>query len=200
MTMTDRRRMLAKSSKKGHNLPSGFQEVEWIYNNGETGITTSIFSKKTSLEMAGNFIIEDEAVKADSVHPVFAIKTNTLGVGIKAPNYISQSGNIPVSLHNEHKVTLTKNFETNTVNIYLDNELKLTYSSSWFDNYAVTLAGAVNGGDSMKTIYAEYYNGEVWYRFVPCYRKSDGVIGMYETEFGVFYAANNKYLKGADVN
>ncbi len=46
-----------------------------------------------------------------------------------------------------------------------------------------------------------YDNGTLVRDFIPCYRKQDGVIGMYDLANDVFYtnAGTGTFLKGANV-
>lgn len=47
-----------------------------------------------------------------------------------------------------------------------------------------------------------YENGVLKLNFIPCYKKSDNVIGMYETETGAFYtnSGSGTFVKGANVS
>ena len=62
----------------------------------------------------------------------------------------------------------------------------------------------VNGPTSAKCKYAKWYdeNDNLVRYFVPCYRRSDGVIGLYDMENNLFYtnSGSGTFVKGADVN
>lgn len=68
--------------------------------------------------------------------------------------------------------------------------------------FAFNFGGPAQRFSSIKLYYCEIYdNGTLVRNFIPCYRKSDDVIGLYDTVNGVFYtnAGTGTFTKGNDV-
>lgn len=112
-------------------------------------------------------------------------------------------------------VTISKNVKYNVVNdkwqFYIDWTLKTSLSTSntlsssgwhlWL--FETNDSGTALGRNTQMKLYAcKLYNNWTLERdFVPCYRKSDSVIGMYDLVNGVFYtnAGSGTFTKGNDV-
>ena len=93
--------------------------------------------------------------------------------------------------------------------VAIDGRTK-AYTEKRSDDYAVAMcifAGNWNGGISYIHKGARIYkltftpNGTKEADFVPCYRKSDGEIGLYDTVSKTFFTnqGTGTFLKGADV-
>ena len=75
-----------------------------------------------------------------------------------------------------------------------------TYGTIWL--FASNYNGGQNGSATCKMYYAKFYYNDVLVRdLVPCYRKADNEIGMYDLVNGVFYtnAGTGTFTKGGDV-
>lgn len=98
--------------------------------------------------------------------------------------------------------TLLKNITGNTRHTYTNNIIaNLDGSATNFylfrrRNNASAFSGKIFA------FWAKDNNGNFIANYVPCYRKSDGVIGMYDTVSRSFFTSANSgtFTKGADVN
>ena len=111
----------------------------------------------------------------------------------------SPTGNPPVD--GMHHADLNKNVYT------LDN-FTHTFASSTFQSshncyiFGVNANGSVSSSPSMKLYSFLLYDNEKLIReFIPCYRKSDSVIGLYDIVNNVFYtnSGTGTFSKGANV-
>lgn len=100
-----------------------------------------------------------------------------------------------ISLINRHYTTSTGadiNFKNGTMN---------SYGSIYILNVNTDVATSTYS--SAKLYKAQIYSGDVVIRnFIPCYRKSDNVIGMYDTVEEKFYTnqGTGVFIKGPDVD
>ena len=92
---------------------------------------------------------------------------------------------------------------------YIDNVL---YKSWTYENYSTDLPlyifgsnhnGVYNYGTRFfgRVYYAKIWDNDALVRnLIPCYRKTDNAVGMYDTVNGVFYTnqGTGEFLKGAD--
>ena len=198
-----RRRMILASSKS--RLPAGYQEVEYIESTGTQYIDTGVVQKlkpkvvvtlavmsNSDLDIIGNdstyvgcFIVD--AYPANTYLYYRYSTTGSSGI----PNFFPTND---TSFHNyEFGEDIYKDgtfiyrfpnhdFSTNTKSIYLFRGR----------NYALVRM--------KETI---IYDGDTLLRdLVPCYRKSDNVIGMYDIVNDVFYtnAGTGTFIKGNNVN
>lgn len=93
--------------------------------------------------------------------------------------------------------------------MYYDGKLIVTHAQETFtcpgtlELFASHNAGTNGYLPSKIKIYrcTIYDNGKLTRDYVPCYRKSDNVIGLYDIVTGTFYtnAGTGTFLKGANV-
>lgn len=77
----------------------------------------------------------------------------------------------------------------------------MEYSSGTLKFFYGMNQGTAGKIKSFKQWHDEYPYSDIMHDFVPCYRKSDGVIGMYDLVTGTFYtnAGSGTFTKGNDV-
>lgn len=94
--------------------------------------------------------------------------------------------------------------EEGKLSIYLNEELKTSplYSVVDFTCRQETLLFGVRGRIKNQRIYSCKFseNGSLMVDLVPCYRRSDGVIGLYDKVNDIFYTnkGTGEFLKGAN--
>lgn len=194
-------------------LPSAYQQVEYIESTGTQYIDCGLVANEntnieltyqyttTSLETTGTRVFGSRG--NGSVDRAFLIALND---GYWYVNHYNTSntlesvtwGTVDTKIHT---------IRNNGGEFYFDDENVITFSTGQFTTpYNVLLLA----GNSNNTIYASksrvysckiYDNSTTVRNFVPCYRKSDNVIGLYDTVNGVFYtnAGTGTFKKGSEV-
>lgn len=204
---------LAEISENGGGgavLPPEYQQVEWIAKtNGNPYINTGILPTKTQKYLIG---IKD----ADGNTIYSSGNSNSLRVQLWVFNqnfffrYFGENGNAvsaPVMYvsnelnelaidYNNHEV-VKDGITYRLTGTYAEEEI--IYPMTLF---AQNIAGTITSFSSTKIYYfAIHENANPILNLVPCYRKSDGVIGMYDTVTETFFtnAGTGAFTKGADV-
>lgn len=189
-------------------LPSEYQEVEYIESTGTQYIDTGYKANNNSgIEIE----VSDMAVTGQYV-AIFGARENNLNqfwcfftqnTHIIRARYNNQvSTGVPIN--NYTKINLDKN------KLFVNDELKFEFEKQDFScNYDIYLfcvnnLGSVQYLNNSVRIYSckIYDNNNLVRDFVPCYRKSDNVIGMYDLANNIFYtnSGTGDFLKGADIS
>ncbi len=216
-------------NNKLETFSSEYQEVEYIEGTGTQWINTEyIPNSKTKVEMEAEFtsistnyvfLMGTRNNNNDAFNRFDLIKLNTTD----GSNIVFNSGDI----NKANRVESKKFFPTiGTRNLYIvdGKEKKLTIdgdlihtSKDAVDNsnlniqYPLHLLVATYGTNGVAKTYIShakiyftkiYDNDKLVRNFVPCYRKSDGVIGLYDKVENKFYTngGTGNFIKGADVN
>lgn len=90
--------------------------------------------------------------------------------------------------------------------VYIDGVLQHTFDNATFTSqyalylFAFNTSGTASGGKNRIYSCQIFDNGTLVRDFIPCYRKSDSVIGMYDIVNDVFYtnSGTGTFTKGAD--
>ena len=202
-----RRRALMMATQGGGGLPSAYQLVEWIGKSS-----------------AGPFI-NTNIVLPSVVEVRCGVSSNTTGwlnvYGTTNSEFVLQPGrNGPTlwgSYGDETGQSSTVNIKNtihdvvhNADGVWVDgvNAFNFTDASAISSTKHILLFGkysgnnAVSGGADGKCSYFKVLsNGNLLCDLVPCYRKSDGEIGMYDLVSKTFLtnAGTGTFTKGADV-
>ena len=194
-------------------LPSAFQEVEYISASGTQYIdTTYIPTNNTKVEMACNFDSVDTAIMYHGVADGTGKQVNFGVNGISS----TQIGKFLFSVAVYSKSITPSDTSKHLFTIDMQNMYCAVDSTteSWADGgqqlgevtHSFTIFG--KNGSSMlqyvsgKVYYCKFYDsGVLTHNFIPCYRKADNVIGLYDTIDGIFYtnAGSGTFGKGSDV-
>lgn len=206
------------------SLPSAYQRVEWVraeasYASGNNG---SYIKLGFTFDTAARFKI---GFYAESTTPTYlfgaAENSGTLRCMISAPYGGGMNGTLYgsngiqfngyeiglVSGFNEWECTLKKGL-IRGYNLTTDKTVSYTSQGSYtMTNELYLLGQNYNGtprfGGARQVSYFEYYdkNDELICSLTPCYRKSDGVIGMYDTVRKLFLtnAGSGSFTKGAEI-
>lgn len=214
-----RRLLLRNESGGGGGFPSEYQQVEWISTDASLGnafINTAYtphlgddvylkFSPASNAQMcpcsAGTGTYQFIAIiqgNGQSYIRAFSNSADGYAFGYGANSELE----IHFYLDNGTYKTLFKNISDGTQHTYTNTTI------AELDGSAINLY--LFRRRNNKSIYrgkifafwAKDNNGNFIANYVPCYRKSDGVIGMYDTVSRSFFTSANSgtFTKGADVN
>lgn len=207
-----------------NSLPSEYQEVEYIEGTGTQYINTGFNPSNTTMDL----IVENEfwvnsGFTGDNC--VLGVRsTSTQGYGYKLPNCYgtiyeiqdyngSPSGVLNATLQTDVKTKFRAEIQQNLRKYYLNDALdrSTTGSIRCLTNGNFYLFALNNTAYSNRADWK--FNGRIYYckiwefgvlvrHFVPCYRKSDNVIGMYDKVNDVFYtnAGTGTFVKGPNID
>lgn len=207
MTLMQRRRALMGAKKE--RLPAEYQEVEWVQSDGDQYINTGFIPTQQSVvELDWELI---NAIKGDNSTLFGLSQTGKGGWQIRSggaifagrePTSWTRIGSVPNGLISmrygkvivngvEHLFTVT-GFSTLTISLFL-----FGLSSDGRFNQNATIAMRCR----RFTAYADMEQGVPTIDLVPCYRKTDGVVGMYDLVSGTFYtnSGTGAFTKGGNV-
>lgn len=190
----------------GNRLPNIYQEVEYIESTGTQYIDTGIVADiQTELSMNINinevfigWICGSRQASAKQQYGILMIGSSTLRY-----DYGESSWNVDApSKIGFHNLTLSKISKWDN----LTNEF--SYTGDLY-NGNVYLFNLNNNGtpDANGGKYCLYKctikrNNEIIRDFIPCYRKADGEIGLYDIKNKIFYTnkGTGTFLKGENIN
>ena len=202
------------------SLPSAYQRVEWVRANSGIGAYIKLgFTFDTAARFKIGFNVENTTASylfgaAENSGALRCMISAPYGGGWDGTLYGSDGSQfigvnvIVVNGLNEWECTMEKgligasdltngNTASNTSQVFytMTNELYL---------FAQNYNGTTRFGGARQVSYFEYYdkNDELICSLTPCYRKSDGVIGMYDTVRNQFLtnAGTGSFTKGQNVN
>lgn len=213
MSIASRRRALMGAQGGGNSrLPKGFQEVEWIGANVGPAINTGIHAK---LETVIKCKMQRTAYEGGGSYPAI--------FGCASPNYTityqSSGNNNYVSIGDKTDVSLSydlrgsfREIELSKASIKINGTVQKNIGATALtenSNRKIAIFARYNASNALerksntKCAYFQIYDGETLEcDLVPCYRKSDGVIGMYDLVSDNFLTnvGTGTFTKGADVN
>lgn len=186
-------------------LPSTYQAVSYIQSSGtqyiDTGIksasdlkinvTIQYFSGSSGLLYGGGIGWENQYIQGE------CDTSSYFAYGNRTANFNQQPTNGAI-----YNVIQDKNV------IYLNDVNKLNLAAATFStNYNIYLftfnrSGEVGEFGSYKLKECKIYKSNVLVRqFIPCYRKSDNVIGLYDIVGNTFYtnSGTGDFTKGIDI-
>lgn len=192
----------------GTSLPSAYQQVEYIENTAASMITTSFVPTYLS-----RIVVDAQEVTSNNYPRIFA-----------SGNYSGQ-GNVAMGYESNQKLYVkvfadSSYFASDVSRDYNRHVYELDRTAAKIDGVsiyesqststptsyrAINLFGRSGAGEAFKgRMYSVkmYENDVLAVDLVPCYRKSDTVIGMYDTVNDVFYTntGTGTFSKGADVS
>ena len=205
-------------------LPSAYQEVEYIQTDGNAYIDTGyhfttdciwhlkVYRPSTAYQW--NLMGVREGSDARQMYIRGAQNLNIAFVGTKTNGTYALGGNYPSSTTDKWFELMVRFSSTagNSGMIDIPNVMGW-YSVSGqsavtFENSLLFLAinnnGTIDKSAGNRGAFLKIYDGSSYTLvrdFVPCYRKSDSVIGMYDLVNDVFYtnAGSGSFTKGNDV-
>ena len=205
-----------------HNpVPSSYQRVEWIGNTERAWIESGSARLPAAFRIEAKTKIDGYRTNATygNIAAAFQPGANTYGMEFaykKEDNTIvmfqgAQSVIAPSNINDV--LTVGAVCTGSTVKVYQVVDGERTYGSeqSVTRDYTHTLYGIFYAGTSGtsynqfigRIYYFELYdsNDNLIAQYLPCYRKSDSVIGMYETVGGAFFTnkGEGSFTKGGDI-
>ena len=196
-------------------LPTEYQEVEYIQSSGTQYIDTGVVA-------TSGFEI-DIKINIDTVTGSWApiLAAHELSAPYKR-NFIAYTSSKKMEIDAGDKITQTSVTLTGDDVIKASNVENNFYLNVNGTNYTPTVTTAASNlaysGRTMHLLHSNgydfgYTSGKVYYckitvdgtlvrNFVPCYRKSDNIVGLYDLVNGVFYtnAGTGNFAKGKNSN
>lgn len=209
MTNIQRRRMAMMGTMK-NGLPSAYQEVEYIESTGTQYLSVDMGSVFEHIVIKGKFLITSVKRRAYVFRAeYFAFYIENVYGRLRLVNYTQNYGYVD-SIRSEVNKTYDFSAEqTDTQFILVLNGVLYSGSRSYVEpiqsqyiNFFTALADDPVYFLPMRLYKTEIYDGtNIKNRLVPCYRKSDNEIGMYDIINQHFYenSGTGVFLKGADV-
>lgn len=192
-------------------LPSRYQQVEYIQNDGTQYIDTNIIaSENNSFEVKAQLINTDLASQTiwggrNSTTPN-SLQSNQLSCAKSNGVYQFCCGNNNKSVSRKYDYQL-HTFRAIKNKLYIDDTLIYTADSGDIilaENnvylFATNTAGTTGfAGGSLKMYYCKiWYEDTLVRHFIPCVRKSDGAIGMFDLIEQMFFEnqGTGEFIKG----
>lgn len=202
----------------GRRLPTEYQEVEYIESTGTQYIDTGIrINKNLGLKIDGRVLIS--ATQATQYPRIFGGRQynssqddSAVMLGFNRAWYGSIGTNETTLLallpNNEYTFSLNRQrLVLSSVEYpmqYVTDNVKVNCTIALFAEFQETSGGIkkFNFGSFSLFNLRMYDNSVLVRNFIPCYRKSDGEIGLYDTVNHTFYTnqGTGTFLKGPDVN
>lgn len=180
-------------------LPAGYQEVEYIGSTGTQWIDTGVkLNNNSGVDINAKFTATLKRKSYYLFGSSFAQKRYMIAVGSTTDKYLVDFNSANYRINSSvsafdgefhiHKI--------NNLNYYIDNILQGSQTSLIFSNTENAYLFDVKGRSTDSSVgiqawqikYCKIYDNDTLVRnFVPCYRKSDNVVGMFDTAEGKFY-------------
>ena len=207
-------------------IPSEYQEVEWISGHSKTQTSGAYLDLGFSFDTAATIYITFEDAQNVSGYLFGAAESsgkyrcmitindaNIMVYGCSGSSYGSIGAPYPgfgkdiqIKYKLKDKELSVKNLDTgethktsNNVTFTMTNHLYL-FAQNYNGNVR---CGGTQIQNNTKLKLFQYYdkNGDLICDLIPCYRKSDGVVGAYDTARKIFLSSVGNYEldKGADV-
>lgn len=192
--------------KKEKLLPDEYQQVEYIEANGTQYINTGIYADNNtdwilSMAITGNAHNYQQYLAGGPTNICPKIYEDNGAVG----TIIVECGSSNTKIYNFSQNT-KYNFEVQGNTLYLDGVSKATFSrttgSFTYPYWLCSSPYEANLCASMKIyLFKVYNNGILQHDFVPCYRKSDNEVGLYDIVNKTFFTndGTGSFIKGSDV-
>lgn len=211
--VVSRRLMLNNGNGAAPILPKAYKRVEWIENTDKDYIATNIFPFKTTVIIDFQYTVNPGA----TVNTMFGCwnKNNRFYGFRQFNNYFWASTrsntNIRIRPFDLNRHVGVFNDENGVCSIDTDETApSADYDLTAVAAYPLYIFGTNDAGPNVANAKCRIYairfidkqtNINIG-NFIPCYRKSDGEIGMYDTVTDTFYtnAGTGTFTKGADIN
>ena len=192
-------------------LPVGYQQVEYIESTGtqyiDTGIntntTTSRYETKINPSLVsgtiGIFGTRDYSSATPSSMNVFIID------GAFRLDWLNGSNTtgVRISSNTEYAISITRGLATiNNVNYKSGDTTSIDGSYTFYIGSFNNVGSVYSKGFSGKIYYSKLYNNNILvFDGVPCYRKSDNEIGMYDLVSNTFFtnAGTGTFTAGTEI-
>lgn len=194
-------------------LPTEYQEVKFIQSSGtqwiDTGFYPNTTTTKVELGITPQSLDVTQGVCGARGNDVAADETACniflLAAGTYRFDWINGdvSKSYPVATDIMYRISCTRGLGTiNDISITGTNTDSITESETFLIGNFNNNGAAYTNGFKGCIHYAKLYSNDVLIRdLVPCYRKADDVIGMYDLVNDAFYtnAGTGTFTKGGDI-
>ena len=208
MTALMRRRRALMGAKKAR-LPAGYQEVEWIEGKKAPAIITPVWlTLDTEIEVVGQQMELQNGYLSEygCASPTIGLSySNNTAVYVNFGNVRDQTGGSKVWQNQFRKIIQNKS------GWWLDGVLQSQYNATSVSvntDRKIAVFARTSEKNSLERFswwriksFIVRQAGETVCDLIPCYRKSDVEIGMYDLVSKTFLtnAGNGSFTKGADV-
>lgn len=190
----------------GSRLPAEYQEVEYIQGSGTQYINTGISLTSEDTVKCKFEVLETPTSWKEAIYGAM----ENIGGNNKFFVLLMRSPNTARVGTGSNQATST-NLQLNTVydttlsnGTYIENGTTYTFTAAASFSLTNTCYVMSRNQTSYTPIVAKLYSFEIVGKFngIPCYRKADGVIGMYDTVSETFFtnAGTGTFLKGNNVS
>lgn len=199
--------------KQQGRLPSQYQEVEYIESTNRQYIDSGVIGRP-NIEVKAKAIFTDSAnfsnlglvgsrqTSGGTRFYIISIYSNRwhLGLGGDQTSDTLPKKNILYDIHSS--------FIEGKFVLYVDNDIILSGNTNIETTYPLYIFGVNNYGNVSRLASAKLYSLEIIQdntlvrNFIPCYRKADGEIGLYDIVNNRFYtnSGTGTFIKGNDIN
>lgn len=195
-------------------LPSEYQQVEYIQSSGTQVINTNVvMNQDTKIEVVEQII---DLTAGQASYPVFGsrnipIDKNKLGYWVSNTYTVAYNfGTVDTGFLSttnaqlKHKITIDKeNFTFNDITFTNTNNSDFETTEPGYILAMNQTNAPLNRGVSLKLYSFKIWNNNILQRdFIPCYRISDNVIGLYDLVGNQFYTnvGTGSFTKGNNVS
>lgn len=213
----ERRRGLMSVKPESGGLPSEYQQCEWIRNNSGSPYLKTVQVANNSWPLSircgfyatgfgvyNGFVVQ-VGTNTGSYNRAGIFAKNNVSFKMGTYNYYTESGAVT-----NKRVDAVLEYTTSGASLVADvagtvytKDTTDLPPTSWPDRYFYVFCMANNNKMIGRIYYVQVYqNGKALLDMIPCYRKSDGVIGMYDLVTRTFFtnaATSGEFSKGADV-
>jgi hypothetical protein len=189
-------------------LPIEYQQVEYIESTGTQYIDTGILGK-SSLRIVVKTNYAEGALLGTQSNTDTNKSIAIVGASVEHVRFMA-SGGTQVSANYTSKTPYEIDLSITNFKITSDDGQSYTSplngTSTTIDYpmyvFARNIDGQASGFSKRKVYSLKIYDNETLVRdYIPCYRKSDGAIGLYDLANGVFYTNNGTgtFTKGKEI-
>ena len=182
-----------KANSNPHNLPNAFQEVEWIKSNDNAYINPNInITADIGFKLTANIPSDINGTLIGNYLPgnyFFFVYAYNNGNTTFFPSKNASTVSITVA----RNVKTTFSFKNGVLDDGTTQTTVSTYATAEIGQPLYLFSGRPNNWFTSYTLYeCEFYNGSnVVNKLIPCYRKVDGEIGVYDIITNNFYSNAN---------
>lgn len=197
--------------QKDTRLPAGYARLTSISSSGTQYIDTGYVPSSQNFRVVYDFELPSGTTSGylfggmNTTHSIIA--------SVGGVFYVGSTGNpIPLTLSPAVRYEMDAHAESGTFTVVLNGTTEIASYSGSLDNstplflFTHSKSGGVPEGSTWAafTLYAcqIFDNGALVRDFVPCYRKTDAVVGLYDLVNGVFYTnqGSGEFIKDGLLN
>ena len=220
MGYLEKKRNIFLSDIKKARLPKEYQEVEWIQRPGAPKTNKCYIKTGVNSQVGLEIELKVDSLYDDNFH--YAILGSYGGIQTKVISHQYSCTNMYTEgfFTKYGQVTYKAGVDSNSRYIYYDNQYySAGKNSKNYEVYLFTLNGLNQGntqgpqdGNGVTRDTVAQFNGEFYYckvllnkeiirEFIPCYRKADEEIGLYDLINDKFYSndGTGQFTKGPNV-